>query len=73
MLVVIIDEQLKWKEHNDGQCKKISLSIALLRKAKQFVNQNTLLNMFNIVVLPHFTYCSNIWSDGSCTNIEKSN
>ena len=38
VLGVIIDEQLKWKEHNDLQCKKISPSIALLRKAKQFVN-----------------------------------
>ena len=47
VLGVIIDEQLKWKEHNDAQCKKISQSIALLRRAKQFVNQDTLLNMFN--------------------------
>ena len=29
VLGVIIDEQLKWKEHNDAQCKKISQSIAL--------------------------------------------
>ena len=45
--------------------QKNSQSIALLRKAKQFVNHNTLLNMFNAFVLPHFTYCSNIWNDGS--------
>ena len=45
VLGVIIDEQLKWKEHNDAQCKKISQSIALLRRAKRFVNQDTLLNM----------------------------
>ena len=69
-LGVIIDEQLKWKKH-DLQCKKISQSIALLRKAKQFVNHNALLNMFNALVLPHFTYCSNVWNDGSCARIEK--
>ena len=68
---VITDEQLKWKEHNDAQCKKISLSIALLKRAKQFVSQDTLLNMFNALVLPHFTYCSNVWNDGSCAHIEK--
>ena len=27
--------------------------------------------MFNALVLPHFTYCSNVWSDGSCLHIEK--
>ena len=59
VLGVNIDEQLKWKEQNDAQCKKISQSIALLRRAKQFVSQDTLLNMFNALVLPHFTYCSN--------------
>ena len=46
-------------------------SISLLRRAKQFVNQDTLLNIFNALVLPHFTYCSNVWSDGSCSRIEK--
>ena len=46
-------------------------SIAVLRKAKQFVSQDTLLNMFNALVLPHFTYSSNVWSDGSCSRIEK--
>jgi hypothetical protein len=53
------------------QCKKISQTIALLKRAKQFVSQDTLLNMFNALVLPHFTYCSNVWNDGSCANIEK--
>jgi hypothetical protein len=71
VLGVIIDEQLKWKEHNDAQCKKISKSIALLRRAKQFVNQDTLQNMYNALVLPHFTYCSNVWNDGSRAHIEK--
>lgn len=71
VLGVIIDEQLKWKEHSDAQCKKISKSIVLLRRVKQFVNQDTLQNMFNALILPHFTYCSNVWNDGSRAHIEK--
>ena len=47
ILGVIIDEQLRWTEHNDAQCKNNSKSIALLRRAKQFVTQDALLNMFN--------------------------
>ena len=61
VLGVIIDEQLKWKEHNDAQCKKISQSIALLRRAKQFANQDTLLNMFKALVLPHISNLNCIW------------
>ena len=34
VLGVIIDEQLKWDKHNEGQCKTISRNISLLKKAK---------------------------------------
>ena len=51
--------------------QKISKSIALLRKAKQFVTHEALLNMLNSLVLPHFTYCSNVWNDGNCAHIDK--
>ena len=27
--------------------------------------------MFDALVLPRFTYCSNVWSYGSCSLIEK--
>jgi hypothetical protein len=46
--------------------KTIQEPIALLRRAKRFVIQNVLINMYNLLVLPHFTYCSNVsWNDGS--------
>ena len=62
-LGMILDEQLKWDNHNEHQCKKILSNIALLRRAKQFVPQETLVTMYNALVLPHFNYCSTIWKD----------
>ena len=38
--------------------------IALLKRAKSF-------EMYNSLVLPHFTYCSNVWKDGNRIHIEK--
>jgi hypothetical protein len=38
VLGIIQDEELKWREHIDAQCKNISKSIALLRRAKSFVH-----------------------------------
>jgi Na+/phosphate symporter len=32
-----------------------------VKRAKQFVSQHILLNMFNALVLTHFTHCSNVW------------
>ena len=51
---MILDGQLKWVNHNEHQCKKISSNIALLRRSMQFVPQETLVTMYN---------CSTIWKD----------
>ena len=45
--------------------------IALLKRAKCFVAYEALIKMYNSLVLPHFTYCSNVWNDGSCAHMEK--
>jgi hypothetical protein len=72
VLGITLDDELRWHKHNhDIQCKKLSKSIALLRRAKRFVNQNVLINMYNSLVLPHFTYCSNVWNDDSRTHTDK--
>ena len=71
VLGLIIDDQLKWNKHNVEHCKTISKSIALLRKAKNYVSQEVLVTMYNSLVLPHFSYCSTIWHDHNNTqNIE---
>ncbi len=52
VLGLIIDDQLKWHKHNVEHCKTIPKSIALLRKAKNFVSQEVLVTMYNSLVLP---------------------
>ena len=47
VLGLIIDHQLNWNKHNNEQCKKISKSIALLRKAEDFVSQEELVKICN--------------------------
>ena len=71
VLGVVIDKQLKWDKHNEEQCKTISRNISLLKKAKQFVPQDTLITLYNTLVLLHFYYCSSVWHDGNNTNIDK--
>jgi hypothetical protein len=71
VLGVKIDKELKWKDHIDAQCKKISKNVALLRRAKNFTTEQTLLTMYNALILPHLTYCSNVWHDGNNTNMNK--
>ena len=70
-LGVTIDNELRWTEHINEQCKKLSSAIALLRKAKPHVPYNDLLRIYNSLVVPYFTYCSTVWNDGNNTNLEK--
>ena len=70
-LGMILDEQLKWDKHNDKQCKIISNNIALLKRARSFVSRDSLIEMYNALVWPHFNYCSTIWNDGCCFIIDK--
>ena len=65
ILGIIIDNELRWTEHVDEQCKKLSSAIALLRKAKPYVPQNDLLRIYNSLVAPYFIYCSVVWNDGA--------
>ena len=55
-LGVILDEQLSSHDHINKQCTKISKNIALLRRTKNYMAENTLNTMYNALVLPHFTY-----------------
>ena len=70
-LGITIDNELRWTEHINEQCKKLSSAIALLRKAKPHVPNNDLLRIYNSLVVPYFTYCSTVWNDGNKTNLEK--
>ena len=71
VLGILLDEDLKWKEHNNALCKTLSKSIARLKRARCLVTYEALIKMYNSLVLSHFTYCSNVWNNGSCAHMEK--
>lgn len=62
-LGVIIDEELKWTDHVDYVTKVVQSKLAILRRAKPCVPPDVLKTMYNAFVLPHFDYCSQVWSD----------
>ena len=61
VLGVHIDENLTWDKHIDVVAKKVSSGISAIRKLKEFVNQDTLVSVYNALLRPHFEYCSVVW------------
>ena len=60
-LGVIIDEKLKFKEHINFICNKISKSIGVLNKLKNLVPFFTMKNLYYTLVYPYLNYCNLIW------------
>ena len=56
-----LDKNLKWKCHLNYISKKISKTIGIMAKLKNYLPTNALFNIYNALILPHLHYCSLIW------------
>ena len=70
-LGLIIDENLTWKSHIENVVKKVKSSLRILKKAKPYVNQQLLTNIYYAIVEPHFSYCSVVWDSIDKTLTDK--
>jgi hypothetical protein len=61
-LGVYIDEHLSWKEHIRIIENKISKNCGIIRKLSRILPKNTLLILYNSLVLPYLSYCTFIWA-----------
>jgi hypothetical protein len=61
-LGIILDAGLTWKNHIAYTAKQIAKSIGILSKAKQFLNNKTLLQLYYSFVYPYLIYSNIIWA-----------
>ena len=61
-LGIVIDKNLNWKDHINKISGKVSKTIAVMNKLKHFLPQNTLLTIYNSLIMPHLIYGINLWS-----------
>ena len=64
-LGVFLDGKLCWEQHIDSVSKKVSRSLAVLRRVSKHLTLKTRMALYNAVVLPHMDYCSVVWAN--CT------
>ena len=70
-LGVIIDCKLTWSDHVSLIASKVSKSIGIINKVKYIVNQDTLRQLYNTLILPYYMYCHVIWAKCSQTNLNR--
>ena len=61
--LLIVATQRKWKQHIDYIKNKISKSIRIIYKARNYVNRHTLRNLCYTFVYPYLIYCAEIWGN----------
>ena len=70
-LGLIIDEHLSWTKHIDEKSKTISSAIGALKRIRPFISESSALQIYQVLILPHFDYCSSVWDELSVTLSDK--
>ena len=69
-LGVIIDNKLKWNDHITYVKSKISKTIGLFYKMRQYLGRKALVNLYYSLVFPYLIYCNEIWGNASSVHLD---
>ena len=70
-LGVVIDNKLNWKDHIMHIAGKISRGIGMMIKAREYLNKDGLLALYNAFIFPYITYCNHIWGATYKSNLTR--
>ena len=70
-LGVVIDNKLNWKDHIMHIAGKISRGIGMIIKARDYLNKDGLLALYNAFIYPYITYCNHIWGATYKSNLTR--
>ena len=70
-LGLMIDQHLDFNTNTEQLVSKLNRSIGTLKYCSKYLSKNTLISLYNSIVLPHFDYCSTVWSNTSGENITR--
>ena len=68
-LGVLIDSRLSFKTHISSVTKKIARTVGLLYKLRYYMNQKTLIMIYNSLIFPYLTYATPLWGNACDTTI----
>ena len=57
----MLDSHLSWKTHVSSILKKIKRSIGIICKARHYINQETLVNLYYCLIYPYLVYGIVVW------------
>ena len=70
-LGVLLDETLSWNGHIDNVSKKLGQRIGMLSRLKSILPKESLMTIYNSIILPTIDYAIPVWGWSSQSNINK--
>jgi len=71
LLGVLLDEYLSFDSHISQLCSKISKSLFIINRAKNFLPKDALLSLYYALVHSHLSYCTSIYGSATTTSLTK--
>ena len=62
-LGLLIDHDLSWTSHTQHVTKIVSKYNGIIRRVKPFLPLDSLVTLYNSLVLPNLSYCAIVWAD----------
>ena len=70
-LGVILDNKLNWFENIKCISRIIAKGTGIIIKARKSFESETLLNLYNALILPHISYCVHSWGTMASINLQR--
>ena len=70
-LGIMIDSDLSWKNHIDFICHKISKSIGIIAKLRNYIPCQLLLSIYHTLITPYLTYGISAWGYCAKTHLNR--
>ena len=72
-LGVYIDDVLSWSQHVNIKADQVLRAVSILNKLKNTLSKDTLLHIYNALLLPHITYGISAWGNNSNQHLRRLN
>ena len=69
-LGVVIDDELKFGEHTREICTKVSRSVGVIYRIRDFLPQAVLVRLYYNLIYPYLFYCNSIWGGTYATHLK---
>ena len=66
-LGIVFDSHMTWSHHIDLIASNVSKRCGVIRRVKYYLPNYILKKLADTLVMPHFDYCSHVWSNCSLT------